>query len=145
MKPDIGSNRTRGRLLVFATLLALRSWAATTAGTIQGSVVDDTGKPVAGARVLISLALTAAARPFPPPPVVTGPLVATVTADSRGALVWEVFPWPVRCRLGGNLARTAGSLSLGGFRSDFCGGYRKRHCRSENRHGERRGRAGSHG
>jgi Carboxypeptidase regulatory-like domain len=85
MKPDIGSNRTRGRLLVFATLLALRSWAATTAGTIQGSVVDDTGKPVAGARVLISLALTAAARPFPPPPVVTGPLVATVTADSRGA------------------------------------------------------------
>jgi len=54
-------------------------------GAVTGSVVDDDGKPVAGARVLISHAPPTSTRPFIAPPVVTGPLATMVVADARGS------------------------------------------------------------
>lgn len=68
-------------LVAFGILSAHCVLAAT--GSLIGSVVDDGGKPVAGARVLISYA-TSIKSPIPAPPVVTGPLAATVTADATG-------------------------------------------------------------
>jgi hypothetical protein len=77
-------NNKWGTLLVSGSLLALGSWAATTTAVATGSVVDDSGRPVGGARVLISQALPAGAPQFAPPPVVTGPSVTMVAADSSG-------------------------------------------------------------
>ena len=71
-------------MLGLAFFLALPSWAASPTGTVQGSVVDDSGRPVVGAHVLISFALPATSPQFAPPPVVTGPLAAMVKADSNG-------------------------------------------------------------
>jgi len=70
---------------------ALPAWAATT-GPIQGSVSDDTGKPVPGAQVLINQALPAGSPQFTAPPVVTGPLVISVTADSNGTFHVSALP-----------------------------------------------------
>jgi hypothetical protein len=50
---------------------------------VTGSVVDESGHPVAGARVLISYA-PSVKPPVPAPPVITGPLAAMVTADANG-------------------------------------------------------------
>src|SRR5712692_3293707 len=52
---------------------------------LTGSVVDDSGKPVAGARVLISRPPPSGTPRFIAPPVITGPLVATVVADVSGS------------------------------------------------------------
>ena len=65
-------------------LFAVQSLAASTAGSLQGSVVDDGGTPVGGARVTISYALPQYAPHQAAPPVVTGPLAATAVADARG-------------------------------------------------------------
>jgi Carboxypeptidase regulatory-like domain len=51
--------------------------------SVTGSVVDDSGHPVAGARVLISHA-PSIKPPVPAPPVITGSLAAMVTADANG-------------------------------------------------------------
>jgi hypothetical protein len=58
--------------------------AAAAGGSLTGSVVDDSGRPVAGARVLISYA-PSVKPPGVAPPVVTGPLAAVATTDSTGA------------------------------------------------------------
>jgi hypothetical protein len=52
--------------------------------SVTGSVVDDTGHPIAGARVLISYAASIKS-PVPAPPVVTGSLAAMVSSDATGA------------------------------------------------------------
>jgi len=52
---------------------------------VAGSVVDDAGKPVAAARVLISHSILSAGSPhFTAPPTVTGPLAATTVSDGTG-------------------------------------------------------------
>jgi len=71
-------------LLVFGILLALGARGATIDGSVTGSVVDNAGLPVAGARVFISQALPPSSKPAGPP-TVTGPRVATVTTDAAGA------------------------------------------------------------
>jgi hypothetical protein len=52
-------------------------------GGLKGSVVDDSGHPVAGARVLVSYAPSIKA-PISAPPVITGPLAVAVSADASG-------------------------------------------------------------
>jgi hypothetical protein len=52
--------------------------------SVTGSVVDDSGHPVAGVRVLISHA-PSIKPPVAAPPVITGSLAAMVTADANGA------------------------------------------------------------
>jgi hypothetical protein len=51
--------------------------------SVTGSIVDDGGRPVAGARVLISYA-PATKSPVPAPPMITGPLATMVAADASG-------------------------------------------------------------
>jgi hypothetical protein len=58
--------------------------ASASSASLTGSVVDDSGHPVAGARVLISHA-PSVKPPVAAPPVITGPLAAMVTADANGA------------------------------------------------------------
>ena len=58
--------------------------ANTATGGVTGSVADDTGRPVAGARVVISSAPSIKI-PISAPPVITGPSAAMVTADSNGS------------------------------------------------------------
>lgn len=57
---------------------------ATGGGTLAGSVLDNTGRPVAGAHVLINHAPSIAAAHLSAPPTITGPLAATVVASSQG-------------------------------------------------------------
>ena len=71
--------------LLFASFFSLHCWAATVNGTIQGAVVDDSGRPVGGARIFIGYALPSNAAHFAAPPVITGGISATVTADAAGA------------------------------------------------------------
>ena len=59
-------------------------WGVTAGGSLIGSVVDDSGHPMAGARVLISHTPSIQS-PVPAPPVITGPLAAMVTSDANGA------------------------------------------------------------
>ena len=70
--------------ICFTPLFALNVGAATVNGSIHGSVIDDTGKPVAGARVVISYSLPSAARKFTAPPVITGPFAQDAMTDSTG-------------------------------------------------------------
>jgi hypothetical protein len=53
-------------------------------GSVSGTVVDDSGKPVVGARIFISQALPASAPRPAAPPVITGPHVITTMTDYRG-------------------------------------------------------------
>ncbi len=78
-------------LLTLTFLLIPRTWATTT-GTVQGSVIDDSGLPVVGAHVLINRALPAGSPQFTAPPVVTGPLAANVTADANGKFSVQAMP-----------------------------------------------------
>jgi hypothetical protein len=72
--------------LSLLALAAFPLWAATgTTVAVQGTVLDDTGKPLPGAHVLIAAALPATAPHFTAPPVITGPLATTATADASGA------------------------------------------------------------
>jgi hypothetical protein len=82
-------SRRRGRwfqVLVLGTFLACAATGANSGntGSVTGTVVDDSGHAVNGARVLISHAPSIKA-PMPAPPVITGPLAAMVTADARGS------------------------------------------------------------
>ena len=78
-----GTRRPLSSLTVFAVVLSANHLLAANAA-VTGTVADDSGRPVPGARILIS---------YPPsvkvsvtaPPVITGPLAATVTADANGA------------------------------------------------------------
>ena len=72
-------------VLCFAPLLAMNGFAATVNGTVKGTVVDDTGKPVSGARVFISHALPSTARKSVGPPTITGAIAGSVLADSSGS------------------------------------------------------------
>jgi hypothetical protein len=58
--------------------------ANASSASLAGSVVDDSGHPVVGARVLISHA-PSIKPPVAAPPVITGSLAAMVTADANGA------------------------------------------------------------
>ena len=71
-------------IFVFASVFCLNCWASTVNGRIQGKVVDDTGRPVGGARVVIARALPPDAPHVAAPPVITGPLAATAAADAAG-------------------------------------------------------------
>lgn len=58
--------------------------AATVLGTVAGTVVDGSGKPVSNAHVMISFALPANIPHLPGPPVITGAHAASATADALG-------------------------------------------------------------
>ncbi len=76
----------RALALVILTCLSCHCLLAAEAnggGSLTGSVVDDNGRPVPGARVLISQT-PSVKHSIKAPPVVTGPLAATVTSDSDG-------------------------------------------------------------
>jgi hypothetical protein len=60
-------------------------------GGLKGSVVDDSGHPVAGARVLVSYA-SSIKTPIAAPPVITGPLAAAVSADVNGSFQVDTLP-----------------------------------------------------
>ena len=77
-----GVRHQRSYLLALGILCSHCLLAANTG--VTGSVVDDSGHPVAGARVLISYAPSVKA-PIPAPPVITGSLAAMVTSDASGA------------------------------------------------------------
>ena len=66
-------------ILLATCLLA----ASPSGGSLTGSVVDDSGRGIAGARVLVSYA-SSIMPPFVAPPVVTGPLAAMVNSDVKG-------------------------------------------------------------
>ena len=72
-------------IFVFASIFCLNGWASTVNGRIQGKVVDDTGRPVGGARVVIARALPPDAPHVAAPPVITGPQAATATTDASGS------------------------------------------------------------
>jgi len=55
------------------------------AGAVSGLVLDDSGRPVAAARVLIAHAAVAGAPALPAPPVVTGALATVLVADTTGS------------------------------------------------------------
>lgn len=59
-------------------------WMSAANTSVSGTVVDDSGRAVPGARVLISYPPSVKA-PVTAPPVVTGALAATITADAHGA------------------------------------------------------------
>ena len=71
------------RVLAFGILCTHCLLAANGSGSLTGSIVDDSGRGVAGARVLVSYA-SSIMPPFVAPPVVTGPLAAMVNSDANG-------------------------------------------------------------
>jgi hypothetical protein len=83
---------TTKTLVALLLLTAILGAAASTPSAVQGSVLDDTGKPVAGAHVLIAAALPVTAPRLTAPPVITGPLATTATADSSGAFAIPTLP-----------------------------------------------------
>jgi hypothetical protein len=85
---------TLATVLPLAFLLALNSRGAptATAPAVAGSVADDSGNPVAGARVFIDAAPPAAAAQFAAPPVITGKQVAMVASGSSGAFSVRNLP-----------------------------------------------------
>jgi hypothetical protein len=85
MKFHTAHSTTLTAALAIAALLAPQAWAASRTGTASGSVADDSGNPVAGARVFINAAPPAAAAQLAAPPVVTGKQLAMVTSGSTGA------------------------------------------------------------
>ena len=89
---QIAPNNSRFWLLMLMALAAISAWANTTPIAVEGTVLDDTGKPVAGARVLIAAALPANAPHFTAPPVITGPLATSTTSDSKGAFTIAALP-----------------------------------------------------
>jgi len=82
----LGTRRLSTWMLVLGIVSAqcLSATESNGSGGLTGSVVDDSGKPVAGARVLISHA-PSVPPPFPAPPVLTGPLATTASPDATGA------------------------------------------------------------
>ena len=75
--------RAVGLIISAALLPSSVVLAATSNGSLSGLVADDSGKPIAGARVTLSRALPSSGRASGPP-TITGPRVAVVFADSRG-------------------------------------------------------------
>src|SRR5215471_2550102 len=78
----------RSRLAAFGVLSAHCMVAAT---GITGTVVDDAGRAIAGARVLINHG-PSVKPPVAAPPVITGPLAATVVADASGSFRADNLP-----------------------------------------------------
>jgi hypothetical protein len=76
-------------LLALAVLTAHCLLAANP--SLTGTVADDTGHPIPGARVLISYAPSINLA-VPAPPVIAGPLAAMVTADATGAFHVDTLP-----------------------------------------------------
>lgn len=72
------------RNIAMMAIIVIQSLSGAGSATLTGLVVDDSGKPVAGAHVSISHAPIAAMPRFAAPPVLTGPLAATVVADASG-------------------------------------------------------------
>ena len=72
--------------LLFLGIFCTAAWSATIDGSVRGTVVDNTGVPVPGARVVLShaLASSSASAKFAGPPTITGPRAAAVTADLLG-------------------------------------------------------------
>jgi len=92
MKFQAAQNKTRATVVALAFLLGLPLRAAsTTAGTVQGSVADDSGRIVAGARVLISYAAPANAT-HSSAPTITGPIAARVQSDLSGQFSATALP-----------------------------------------------------
>ena len=85
MKFQIAYNGKSSAILALLFLLALHSRVFAATGTVLGSVADDNGNPVAGARVFVSSAPPGTAPQFAVPPVITGKQVATTASDSSGA------------------------------------------------------------
>lgn len=79
-------------MFILGMLAVTLSSAATTTPAVRGLVIDDSGKPFAGARVLIVAALPATAPHFAAPPAITGPLATSATADSQGAFTIAALP-----------------------------------------------------
>ncbi len=71
--------------LYLGIVISLWVLARTASAAITGTVVDDTGNPVAAARVLISH--SASGPRFAAPPTVTGPLATTTVTDQTGSFV----------------------------------------------------------
>jgi len=92
MKFENAQNGTRGTVLALALLLALPAWAASTTGTVQGSVNDDSGGTVAGAHVLISYAAPANAPHPSSAPTITGPIAGRADADLSGQFTATALP-----------------------------------------------------
>jgi hypothetical protein len=84
MKSSIAQDRKRATIFASAFFLALPAWAASTTGTLQGSVTDDSGGTVANAHVLISYAPPAGAPHPSTGPTITGAIAARAEADSSG-------------------------------------------------------------
>jgi len=78
----------RSRLAAFGVLSAHCMVAAT---GITGTVVDDAGRAIAGARVLINHG-PSVKPPVAAPPVITGPLAATVVGDASGSFRADNLP-----------------------------------------------------
>ncbi len=79
-------------LLAMSAIIPFHSFAAG-GGTLAGSVVDSTGRPVAGAHVLVNHAPSIAASHLTAPPVITGSLAATAVASSKGTFS-ALAPFP---------------------------------------------------
>jgi hypothetical protein len=92
------SNRTApprphslARRFCFAVFGMLSAHCLVAATGITGAVVDDTGHAVAGARILINYG-PSVKPPVAAPPVITGPLAATVVADASGSFRADYLP-----------------------------------------------------
>jgi len=90
LKPlsDFGPGRLSKLILGLVCTQCLLSGAT---GGVAGTVVDDSGRPVAGARVLISHT-TSIKAPVAAPPVITGSLAATATTDPNGTFRVDSLP-----------------------------------------------------
>jgi hypothetical protein len=75
-----------------ATEPTVPMWAASTTGTVSGSVTDDSGSIVAGAGVLISYAAPANAPHSSSAPTIAGPIAARVQSDSSGQFGAAALP-----------------------------------------------------
>ena len=78
--------------LPFAALLVAIPLLGQLPGSVSGTVVDDSGKPVVKARVFISRALPVNAPHIAAPPVMTGAQIITTMTDHTGAFVSGHLP-----------------------------------------------------
>jgi uncharacterized GH25 family protein len=81
------TTRHLAALSVFALLqipLSLFAQSVPGPGAVRGTVVDDSGKPVVGARVFINQALAVALAVSTGSPVIAGPQANSATTDANG-------------------------------------------------------------
>lgn len=77
---------------IFLVICCLTAWPATIDGSVGGTVVDNVGVPVPGARVVLSRALSPNPTKASGPPTITGPRIAVVTADLLGRFSAPAIP-----------------------------------------------------